>query len=370
MKKLIYVMLLGLSLVSLGGCQHQAKVTVPRQAPKQFVVTTNWQRNRQQPAALVRFIKRGLLTKNGFYTTVQAEKVPQSVASGQDLLLESSGLWLNYLAQTRQTTAFNRFYHNTKQTFYHKQQFGYRYQARTHKLAAVNATLDDLRVIRGLLTMAQQTHSQQKRYEAARLFAQLRQQKVITGGKVAAYRNRDTGAVSAEAPLAYYDLLTLRYLETGKQRQAYRQQLKTVRQGYLGDAFPLYASSYNWHSKGYSNQNLNTSEALETLLHLAEVGQLKATSVSWLKSQVAHQHLYNGYSVTGAITDNNQSAGSYALAAMIFAHTGDQQAYHQAMAVVWQAQNTQAKSPLFGALGAGKQSYSYNDLVGLNAALY
>jgi hypothetical protein len=370
MKKIALIILYGFSLLGLGGCQHTAQVRTPRQAPRQFVVKTHWQRNQQQPARLVRFIKRGMLTKQGLYTNYQTEKAQTQVATGHELLLESSGLWLNYLAQTRQTTAFKVFYRTTKRTFYQKQQFGYRYQPRTHQLANVNATLDDLRVIRALLTMAQQTHSRQQRHEAAQLFAQLQQQKVITGGKVAAFRNRDNGAVSADAPLAYYDLLTLRYFETGRQRNAYQQQLKIVQQGYLGDAFPLYASSYNWHSKGYSNQDLNTSEALETLLHLAEVGHLKATSVTWLKTQVAQQQLANGYSVTGGVTDRDQSAGSYALAAMIFATVGEQKAYHQAMAQVWQAQNTQASSALYGALSVGKQSYSYNDLVGLSAALY
>ncbi|MDT6980055.1 hypothetical protein [Levilactobacillus zymae] len=139
----------------------------------------------------------------------------------------------------------------------------------------------------------------------------------------------------------------------------------------MGDVFPLYAASFNWTHLTYSDRNLNTSEALETLLHLAQIGKLKAASRGWLQQQIKDRKLYNGYTTAGSISDSGQSAANYALAAMIFATVNDRANYHRAMALVWQDQVT-SHVAIQGGIGHAQsgQSYSFNNLTALNAADY
>lgn len=362
-----------LALVMLTACHKQVKVTVPKTSAAQFVIKTQDQQSPQQTKLLQQFVEQRLLTTKGLYTNYHRSKNSKQVATGHDLLLESSGLWLLTLANQHQYKQFRQFYKATKQQFDQGNQFTYRVEE-TGKKADVNATLDDLRVIRALQTYAQLTHSTKYRHEAAERFAMLRQTVIKDSGQVADFYNVKSKAASDNGALSYYDLLTLKYFESVSSagRQLYQKQLKVVKKGYLGDGFPLYASSYNWQTNQYSAKALNTSEMLETLLHLAEVGQLKSQSLSWLKQQVDRKQLYNGYTTMGTATNRDQSAANYALAAMIFANAGKRQAYREAMTLVWQSQITAKSSPIYGGLGDQKttDAYSFNNLVGLVATLY
>lgn len=362
-----------LALVILTACHKQVKVTVPKTSAAQFVIKSHNNQSTQQTKLLNQFVERRLLTTKGLYTNYRKHKNSKQLATGHDLLLESSGLWLTILVNQHRYGQFRRFYKATKTQFDQGNQFSYRIEENGKK-ANVNATLDDLRVIRALQTYTQVTHSSKYRHEAAKRFALLRQTVIKDSGQVANFYNVKSKETSDDSALGYYDLLTLRYFESvsSAEQQLYRKQLSVVKKGYLGDGFPLYASSYNWRTNQYSAKALNTSEMLETLLHLAEVGQLKSQSLSWLNQQVTRNQLYNGYTTLGTVTDRGQSAANYALAAMIFANAGDQSAYQRAMALVWQSQVTAKKSPIYGGLGDLKttDAYSYNNLVGLVATMY
>src|SRR5699024_5744087 len=152
-------------------------------------------------------------------------------------------------------------------------------------------------------------------------------------------------------------------------RQTYRQQLKLVKNGYLGEAFPLYAAEYDGEQGCYSTKNLNTSEALEVLLHLADVNELRPASLAWLKEQIDSRSLKNSYTISGRVADHNSSAGNYALAALIFAAQGDQRYYQRALQLVWQQQVTTQNAELFGALSQSPHevTYSFNNLLALLA---
>jgi hypothetical protein len=362
-----------LALVMLTACHKQVKVTVPKTSAAQFVIQSHDNQSAQQAKLLNQFVEQRLLTTKGLYTNYRVRKNSKQVATGHDLLLESSGLWLTALVNQHRYGQFRQFYKATKNQFDQGNQFSYRIEE-TGKKADVNATLDDLRVIRALQTYTQLTHSSKYRHEAAKRFALLRQTVIKDSGQVADFYNVKSKETSNDSALSYYDLLTLKYFESVSpaEQKLYRKQLAVVKKGYLGDGFPLYASSYNWQTNQYSAKALNTSEMLETLLHLSEVGQLKSQSLSWLNQQVTRKQLYNEYTTLGTVTDRNQSAANYALAAMIFANAGHRQAYQRAMAVVWQGQVTDKTSPIYGGLGDVKttDAYSYNNLVGLVATMY
>lgn len=370
-KPILFIVLIG--LIFLAGCaKKEVKYTVPK-GNSDFAKTTSYGDYPDQEQNLIKFIEQKMLTKQGIYTNYKKQSFVKSEARGHELLSESSGMWLEYLVYSKQYQKFREFYKETKKTFDQGSQFSYRYTPAQKKKFTVNATLDDLRIIRALQMYADATGNSKYKNEAAKRFAMLKAN-TMSNGKIANFYDTKAKAASSEGALSYYDFSTLKYFETDTAagKKIYQKQLAVVKNGYLGDAFPIYASSYNWQSKSYSNADLNTIEALETLLHLSEIGQIKKISLSWLKYQVNQNTLYNTYSTNGSIVDKDHSAGSYALAAMIFADQHDQKMYQKAMKLVWKYQVTDKQSPIYGGIGINKQTeaYSYNNLTTLLAARY
>jgi len=363
-------------LLLLGGCRSKAAtMTPPKATPTGFVrkTTLHTVADQKRQQQLASFITQKMQTKQGIYTNYVDTKTRQSgAATGHELLSESAGMWLQYLAEHHQYQAFRQFYQATVKTFGDTGQFSYRYDPRSKKRFAVNATLDDLRIIRALNLYDAQAKTNHYRQAAASHFAALKAG-ALKDGKLYDYYDPQTKQTAKTTSLAYFDFKTLHYYEneTKAGRKAYDEQLKVVQGGYLGNVFPLYAASFSWGTLTYSPKNLNTSEALEVLLHLAEIGQLKATSRTWLAQQVKAKKLYNGYSTAGSVTNSGQSTANYALAAMIFATANDQANYRMAMRLVWAGQVTQP-SVIQGGIGDAKthQSYSYSNLTALNAASY
>ena len=109
-----------------------------------------------------------MVQKAGIYTNFNNEQKKSDKATGHDMLSESSGLWLEYLAQTHQNKAFREFYQHTKKYFDQGRQFSYRIDDKTKKKSDVNATIDDLRIIRALQIYAHNTNSEKYRREAAK----------------------------------------------------------------------------------------------------------------------------------------------------------------------------------------------------------
>lgn len=373
MKKSGLLLVIMMVMMSLVGCQKRAQVTMPKENMRQIVTHQQSPFFKAQQKRLDHFVAHKMVHQGGIYTNFRKVAHQKNVATGHEMLSESSGLWLEYLAQTHQYRQFREFYRLTKKQFDQGEQFSYRVDHVNGKQYHVNATLDDLRIIRSLQLYAQLTHSHRYRYEAAKRFALLKRN-VISSGQVSDFYDSHTHQKSTTSSLAYYDLLTLHYFEktTASDKVAYARQLRLVKNGYLGDAFPLYSASYDWKTKKYSTANLNMSENLETMLHLSEVHQLNSHTLTWLKQRVKQHDLSNGYSVTGVIVDRGQSAANYALAAMIFANENDSQNYQRAMALVWQSQVTDKDSIIYGALGdmQTKDAYSFNNLVALLASLY
>lgn len=366
-----------LSLLLVAGCRAEKSATMPAptQSPQVLVTPAKYRQrqDRQHQTALAQFIQQRLVTQQGIYTNYRDTQTRRAgEATGHELLSESAGMWLIYLAQEHRFKAFRQFYRATVKTFGDRGQFSYRYDPRSHKRFAVNATLDDLRIIKALNVYDALSGTTRYRQTAANHFAALKKG-ALQDGRVYDYYDPQDRRAAHTSSLAYVDFLTLHYYEQGTAagRRAYRKQLKVVSGGYLGDVFPLYAASFNWHDLTYSTKNLNTSEALEALVHLAEVGKLRAASKGWLQQQVRHHQLYNAYTTAGSASDLGQSAANYALAAMIFALAGDRADYQRAMQAVWANQIT-TTGALRGAIGdvRTQQSYSYNNLTALLAATY
>jgi len=373
MKKKFWILLI-FSLLFVSGCHKETKVVLPENKDSNFIVSNKYGNYSSQEDLLSKFVDDKMLTNKGIYTNyLNIKSTNQNNAVGHEMLSESSGFWLEYLIYEHKYKQFRKFYKTTKQTFNQGSQFSYRYDPSDNKKSDVNATLDDFRIIRALQMYYEATGNSKYRYEAAKRFTMLKNN-VMKKGRITDFYDVKEKKASTDSSLAYYDFLTLKYFEsdTKQQRAYYQSQVKMVQRGYLGDAFPLYAASYSWDSGAYSSDDLNTSEALETILHLSEVGKVKKVTLNWLAQQVKTHKLYNEYSINGAVINKNQSSGSYALAAMIFANNHDEKMYRYTMKLVWDSQVTDKSSPIYGALGVEKQkqAYSFNNLLGLISSKY
>lgn len=372
MKRLFkYVSLLVLAL-ALSACSagRGAQPASPKGAPRGFALTRVSSQSKRE-RALNTYIERNFVRKNGLITSINDDDGAGSKqASGNEYLLESSGLWLGHLVMNGRYGEFRRFYRATKRTFYNGTCFSYRYNPKTKKRFDSNATVDDLRVIRTLIMYDEARHSHYYAHEISSLYKRLAPA-AIPDGQLRDFYSGSTHKAGPNGSSAYFDLQTLRYLENGSKagRRAYRRQVKVVNGAYLGDAFPLYASSYNWGGNSYSTKDLNTSEALEALLQVARVGKLHAASRSWLKQRVSSGFLPNRFTTAGVVVDRSQSVANWALCAQIFAILRDKKDYERAMSRVWDEQVTM-KSSLRGGFGVVTTgtAFSYNNLNALLAA--
>ena len=143
---------------------------------------------------------------------------------------------------------------------------------------------------------------------------------------------------------------------------------KVLEGGYLGDSFPLYASSYSYADRAYSDSELNTVEALCTFLNLARAGRLPDASLAWLKKNTAAGTLYARYTTDGtAVSGYTYFATSvYGLAALIAEEVGDSELREQAVRKMERYQRLDAEDDWFGGFCAeGVDTSAFDQLIPL-----
>ncbi|MHA3065688.1 glycosyl hydrolase [Lacticaseibacillus saniviri] len=342
--------------------QSEQLPSVQRFATTAPVLTT-------QTKALASFIAAHMLTSQGGINTNYLDSgETKDVATGHEWLSESSGLYLQYLAQTDQADAFSRFYQQTKAIFWQQDQFSYRYDARTNKRYPVNASVDDLRIMRSLLMMAANHPEDQQWVKVAWRVYRAFAPKGNSNGNLVDYFDAKTGKQAPEITLCYLDLSTLRYFESDAQYQA---QLNRLKNGLISSDRPLFEQRYSYQTKTYNHEaTLNSVESLLSAVQLAAVNALPETTVTWLKTQVSGKHLVNAYTRAGKPASKDQSAAVYALAAQIGQLVGDQTLHKQALDRAFAFQIKTKGSSLNGALGdaATQTVYSFDNLMTLVTA--
>ncbi|WP_125767904.1 hypothetical protein [Lapidilactobacillus wuchangensis] len=367
--KLILIIILTLSLV---GC---SQTTTPAKTSSQFEVpqsaltikvptAVSNQEQLVMRRTLANFVTTKLRGREGFYTNYLVSDQVGELATGHELLSESSGLYLRHLALTGSKSDYQEFYRETKQLFGQQNQFSYR--VNKGKQSAVNATVDDLRILRSLYEYQARHHNQSYQAEIKRLIKGLKQGGVHQG-QLVDYYDPQLQKRATKGTLCYFDLKTLAQFES---QTTLQQQLALVEQGYLNHKLPFYQTRYNYQTKKYEGgQTINTTESLLTILHLSEIGRAKTKSLDFLTSQVQQQSLANYYRADGQVKDTNQAVANYGLAYLIGVNSHRQDLKKAAFKVLQQQQITTENSVLKGGYGDPKTlaTYSYNNLVVLLA---
>ena len=260
-----------------------------------------------------KFIDVKMVGKFGIYTNYLERKTAnKSDATGHQYLSESSGLYLLNLAYSNNKREFIKFYNITKRNFYHDGVFIYRLDINHRKKYQVNATIDDLRIIKALLIYDQIHRTNYYQSESEKLFKNLKE-KVESKSYLVDYYSINDKKKSKNVTLSYQDVQLLKKFD----RKLYRKSLKLVKEGSISKKVPLYQQSYSLVTKKFNTKRIVTAQCLLTMEHLAEVHKLPVASQKWLIKKIKLNRLYNVYNYKGVAIDKNKAASNYALATII-----------------------------------------------------
>lgn len=317
---------------------------------------------------LDRFLVKDMLVGNSFITNykVSRNQSKSELATGHDRLSESSGIWLRHLALTGTQKEYDDFYKKTKDAFFVDGQFSYRINADGTR-SNVNASVDDMRIIRSLVEAQARFHDDKYSKEINQLLSTFTKQSIQNGLLVDFYDTKSKKA-SHEVSLYYLSIKELGYIykKANLPLKNVEYQYQILKNGYISDEFPFYHKNYQYKTKKYvDGDSINVIESLLSILYLSEIGEEKEESIQFIKDAVSTGTLYNAYNEKGVPVDRSQSAASYAIAAMIAREIGDEKLYQQAMMIVSNFQIADKTSPIYGGIGDQNtlQVYSFNNLM-------
>ncbi|MDF2937851.1 MAG: hypothetical protein K0Q90_3224 [Paenibacillaceae bacterium] len=352
-----------------GGSANTAKVKLIPEASYGQIQASNRDREQQ----LYSFIMGKMSGADGVWTNYIDTAQNKEQATGHEILSESASLLLRYQALAGNREEFAAGWDQAKRVFDRERLFSYRYSPKLAKQYPLNAAVDDLRMIRSLIEAGEAFG--EKEYTAAADKYALRFAKYnIRDGKVRDFYDETYNAVTPFITLCYIDLKMLGMLPLPvKEHMAVMDNMqKIVANGYISDLFPFYMTRYNYNSKAYESDSVQTVESLLTILSLAEVDKVSEASLRFIKQEVLQGALYGAYSLAGKPLNDIQSTAIYAIAAMIGSKTGDQELYDAALHRMHAYRVEDPASSLFGSYGdaATGQAYSFDNLMALLAYRY
>lgn len=305
------------------------------------------------------FIVKYMLADGGMRTSTN---LSDPHPSGDDVLSESQGLLMEYAVEKGDKALFDACLSFLNTHMY--DQGLYRWYYSEDAAVTANALIDDIRIFYALMEAEALWGGYGEELET--LKNALVRHGFNRKGPVDFF-DMSTGKGGGSFSLCYGDLKAIKELYP----EMYGPVAALVEGGYISDGFPLYYSSYSYADKTYSTDPLHTAEAMYTLLHLAEEGRLKESSVSWLREHLAGDGIMAGYQVDGTVAQGKgyESTGIYAIAAMIGMELGDGQIVTSAVSRMEAMRIFDSMNAYDGAFGNedGTGIYSFDQCMGLLA---
>ncbi len=326
--------------------------------------------------ATQKFITEKLTSASGG-VFVNYEESDQDGPTGHDILSESQGLMMEYAVKVDNRDLFDRYLNFTLEYMLNKNELtGWMISENKdekYKLSTVNSLIDDLRIYDALCAAQEQ-------------WGGYKEQKEQWNNAIIKYNSKknylydfyDSKAeqMANRLTLCFADLKAIKQLGDNEEEKTeiYNNTLKLVTEGYLGDGFPLYYNWYDYEKEEYQKDDLNMAETLVTLLHLAEVGELKGETLSWLKTTVTNGGIKARYTIKGEVVKeyNYESTAIYAILVMLAEEVGDTELLTQALARMEKMRINDQGSEFDGSfgMGEGKDIYSYDQCMALLAYAY
>lgn len=249
-----------------------------------------------------------------------------------EVLSESQGLMLLYAVSIQDKELFDRVFGYVKSSMWKEGLAAW--ETEDGQTGDVNALIDDFRIYRALIdaeALWGDYASDIQVYEAALT------DKTIYKGKYVDFYDFKNKQYASRFTLCYGDLKAMELIsergDNPELEKAYENALGLIERGQISNEFPLYYSWYDYEKERYEKDDLNTAEAMMTLLHLAQQGKLKNNTIAWLKAQMAGEGLKVRYTVKGEVAKgyNYESTAVYAILVMIADEIGDSSLRAQAL---------------------------------------
>lgn len=280
--------------------------------------------------ATAEFAFKYMMDKDG---GIHSSYVPGNALDiNSEVLSESQGLGLLYAVSIQDKALFDQILGYIK-AFLWKEGLS-AWKMEDGKAGGVNALIDDLRIYRALVQADDLWGgyaSDVQLCEAALTKWAVHDEQYVD------FYEFQSRAYASRFTLCYGDLQAMKMLaeRTGNPQidKACENVMELLERGQISNEFPLYYSWYNYNKEQYEKDDLNTAEAMMTLLHLARQGKLKNNTIQWLKSQMAGEGLKMRYTVEGEVVRgyNYESTAVYAILVMIADEIGDHSLRAQAV---------------------------------------
>lgn len=285
-----------------------------------------------------------------------------------DILSESEGIMLEYAVLSKDKELFDKILNYIKTHLWEDGLTAWEFK---HKEASkVNALIDDLRIYDAI----DEAKNLWGDYDEILENLQNRLLKYgMKNDKFVDFYNAKSKEYANRFTLCYGDLKTMQRLAEVNPafELPYKTSKKLILNGKISKEFPLFYSYYNYKRKKYEKDDLNTAEAMVTLLHLSEMDLLPKDSLEWLKNKMEDSGVKARYSVKGDVVDgyNYDSTAVYALIAMIGVEEDDSTLINQAVKKMEKLRNDDVSLNYNGAYGLedGSGISSFDQLMPLLA---
>lgn len=321
----------------------------------------------QKETMLYKFIDTKMENSDGgIKTNYLQQKNEGIITKGKSVLSESEGFMLLYYLERNDKEGFGNTYDFIRKNMILKDGLiSWRVDGKAKNSAT--STIDDLRIVKGLLLASEKWNNIYYRYEAIILansiYKNLNEQDLLVDYKGS---NIDT--------LSYMDVQTLKYLSEidGKWKKIYIRSKNILNGGYISNEFPFYREEYNLKSGEYDNlAYVNTLNTTIIVLNKLGAGENVETTVNWFTKELKEQGaIYAKYDInTGEPLTNIQSTAIYANLIQIAKITKNEELYKLATEKFYEFQVLNEKSEIYGAFGNAKtlSVYSFDNMNALLA---
>ncbi|WHH58621.1 glycosyl hydrolase family 8 [Petroclostridium sp. X23] len=312
----------------------------------------------EERLALEAFVNQYFI-EDGFFRTNLTDSEQRENASGEDILSESVGLLMLYHLKRDEPEKFEIQVNILTDHFMNSNRLVKWRIRRGSNQETVNATIDDLRIVKALIRAAEKWKKNEYEAIAKGLSTQLLMHS-ITKDNLKSYDSPD----SPKAPFVYYDFEAMQLMEQFDTRW---NKLSDVNMenilNHQVKGLPFYEDEWFTEDEGFP-----TIENLMIMMHLSEVGIKDYQSLSWLKRQLKQRGLYGSYSAAGKPLNAVESPAIYAIAACIAKLNNDEELYYLAVKRLKNMQNLESNEFYGGFIDLNRLSaFSFDQLFSLLA---
>lgn len=333
-KVILVLILVALSLIT--GCEAEnqtptSESSVTYSPVESGYTYTEFNQYETSKEAIDLFVSRYFMEDGAVNTNLIADLAQGGdLAQGNEQLSESMGLLMQYALQIDNQQRFNQLFLKLESDF--KNQNGlYAWRINVDQMTAlesVNASIDDLRIIKMLFYASEQWDTSAYDDVINRLSDSLLDH-CIQGGLLTPYDDADEGEF---APLVYYDLKALHLLADYDSRwqDVYDRGLNLIFEA-SGD-LPFFEVN--------ASGAYGSIENFIIVQHLAEDGWNVTSYIDFLASELRSGALYGSYSIGGDVVYDIESPAVYGIVALIGKTTSEEKLYQMACEKLMESQHT------------------------------